>query len=199
MAEVDDLTPGLEGAEGAEDLTLSPSTPEGQTEGEGEGSGGDPLDEIKDEAARAEAKKHRAIARRLDKKAPEEKPDVAVPASQEFLTKTDFYKSNERKAVREATANEDVKANWDKIIPFYTPRRGKETPEDILEDIQDAVTLFKARNPEVKVDDSAAQLQTTVVTQGTAAGVAPKKATDSPALPNYKLPTQPKDWYPKKS
>ena len=52
----------LEGgaSEDAEVLELAPITPS-----EEEVSGSDPLDEISDEAVRAEAKKHRAIARRL--------------------------------------------------------------------------------------------------------------------------------------
>lgn len=161
--------------------------------------GGDPLDEISDEATRAEAKKHRAIARRLEKKevTPEAKPEVKPEApKQEFLTKAEFFKANERKAVREATGDPEVKANWNDIIPFYTPRRGKETPEDIREDINDAITLFNARNAKVARDDSAAQLTTTPVVK-TGGGQVDEVTPKTPNPPNFKLPTKPSEWYTK--
>ena len=190
------VDPNLEvdgAGEGAEDLELEPEvTPEG-TPME---PSGDPLDDIQDETARAEAKKARAIARRVEKK--EETPKAQSPDTSQFLTKTDFYKSNERKAIREITADAEIRAAWNEIIPFYTPRRGKETPEDIKEDILDAITLYKARNPVVEKDDSADQLTTTPVvkTGGGSVDKAPVKPKDPP---NFKLPVPPTEWYAKKS
>lgn len=190
---MDDQTPELDGTgEGVDTLELEPEiTP---TE-----LGGDPLDEISDESARAEAKKWRAIARRTEKK-PDEKPATPVaPAPSEFLTKADFFKSNERKAVREITADADIKASWNEIVPFYTPRRGKETAEDIKEDIQDAITLWKARNPAALEKDSSAD-QLTVSPVVKSGGGGSDKITPKPKdPPNFKLPNQPKDWYAKKS
>ena len=84
---MDDQTPELDGSsEGLDTLELEPEvTPEEKpTE-----LSGDPLDDIKDETARAEAKKNRAIARRLEKEPKVETP--VVPAT-EFLTKADFFK-----------------------------------------------------------------------------------------------------------
>lgn len=200
---MEEQIPALDGAgESAEELELTPTVPT-----EPEEQGGDPLDEISDETARAEAKKWRSIARRMEKKehvAPVAKPAAETPKpepkpeapAQEFLTKADFYKANERKAVREAIADAEVKANWSEIITFYTPRRGKETPEDIAEDIRDAITIFNARNAQKSKDDSAKELSTTKVVKagGGAQGTTPK--TTEP--PNFKLPIQPKDWYAKK-
>lgn len=185
------------GASGsAEELELEPKVPEV----EHEEPGGDPLDDIKDEAARAEAKKHRAIARRGEKRemTPEKKPEQPVAPKEEFLTKSDFYKSNERKAIREATADAEVKANWNEIVPFYTPRRGKETPEDIMEDIRDAITIFNARNAKSTKDNGVDALTATPVAK--TGGHAPGKqsSTATPPLQNFQLPTQPKDWYSKK-
>lgn len=207
----DDQNPGLEGSgEHLEELELSPVTEE---DSEGEGEGGDPLDDIQDPKARAEAKKNRAIVRRSEKETkPEPKPEDAPKSEQEFLTKSDYYRSNEKKAIRSATlekgvvnekgevilAPEEVKANWDKIVPFYTPRRGKETTEDISEDIRDAVILFTARNTVTEKDDSADQLKTNAVLKsggGPTQGKTPKP-TDPP---NFKLPTKPTEWYSKKS
>lgn len=195
--ETDDQTleGGAEG-ENAENLEL-----ELESEGTKE-LGGDPIDEMQDDVAlRAEAKKWRAIARRTEKK-PDEKPvvpPVVVPPTSEFLTKADFFKSNERKAIREITADAEIKANWNEIIPFYTPRRGKETPEDIKEDILDAITLYKARNPGAPAkDDSADQLTTTPVVK-TGGGNIDKTTPKLKDPPNFKLPTKPSEWYGKKS
>lgn len=200
-----DPNPGLDGAsEGAEDLELEPgesTLPENGESGTKE-PGGDPLDDIKDEVARAEAKKHRSIARRVDgKEKPEHKPEEQKPtvSSQEFLTKADFYKANERKAIKQAIADPEIKAHWAEIIPFFSSRHGKETPEDILEDIQDAITLYKVRNPKTETDDSALDLTATPVVK-TGGGIGDKKQIPKVKdPPNFKLPSQPKDWYKKPS
>lgn len=192
-----DQNPGLDGAgKGAEDLELELEG--GSDKSQDQGQGGDPLDDIKDPVARDEAKKYRAIARRNEKpdeKKPDEKPKGDAPSS-EFLTKADFHKANERKAILSVTADEEVKANWDKIIPFYTPRRGKETPEDISEDIKDAIIIFKARNPEVIKDDSALELTGSPVIK--ASGGTGKSAPKTQDPPNFHLPKPPSEWYGKK-
>lgn len=192
---MDDQIPELDGAGGgAEDLELELETTLNET---GTEPSDDPLDDIKDETARAEAKKARAIARRLEKKeeTPDPKPEAKLDTSQ-FVTKADFYKTNERKAIREIiAADAEIKAVWNEIIPFYTPRRGKETPEDIAEDIRDAIILFKARNPEVITDDSADQLTVTSVIK-TGGGSVDKVVPKPKDPPNFKLPTGPQDWYP---
>jgi hypothetical protein len=183
---MDDQTPELDGAsEEATELELESTSTE-------ETLGGDPLDEISDPVARAEAKKHRAIARRqLVKDEPKPAP------KQEFLTKTDFFKSNERKAILQATADPEVKAIWSEVVPFFVSRRGKETPEDVLEDIKDAVTLYKARNPVVEKDTSADELVTSTVVK-TGGGAVGKETPKTAALPNLRPKSQPKDWYAKK-
>lgn len=179
-------------SEEAEELELE-LEPGASDEGLTPEPGGDPLDDIQDETARAEAKKARAILRRQK---PDEAKPVPTPAPTEFLTRADFYKANERKAIREITADAEIKAVWNEVVPFYTPRRGKETPEDIKEDILDAITIYKTRNPVAVTDDSARELTATPVVK-TGGGV-PTKATPAPALSNFKLPTQPSDWYAKK-
>ena len=160
------------------------------------------LDTMTDrEEVLGEVKKIRGISNRIVKKVPKQelpaKPlEPKQPDSSQFLTKADYERSNEKKAIREVTADAFVKDNWDGIRQFYTPRRGKDTPEDILEDIKDAVVVFKARNPE-KPDNGVAQLSQTAVTQGTG-GSAPRQEQKPKDPPNFKLPTQPSSWYPKK-
>lgn len=215
MTEDQDQT--LEGGAGeGESLNLSPNAQDQQTtDQEHEGSGGDPLDDIKDEAARAEAKKFRAIARRHkdsdEAPAPTPAPKAPAPAtSGEFLTKKDFYKSNEKKAIRIATAErgvigpdgeviataEEVKAHWNEIVPGFTSRRGKELPEDILEDITDAVILWKGRQKKPKADNGARDLSTTA---GGGTGGPGIKSKDAPAQTGIKSAVQPTEWFPKKS
>ncbi len=189
---MDDPNLELGGAsEEATELELEPTSTEKTNQG------GDPLDEISDPVVRDQAKRDRAIARRATKK------DPVVPAVEpvvapktDYLSKADFEKANERKAILTVIADDpEVKANWSEIMPFYTPRRGKVTPEDIAEDIKDAVTLFKARNPDKMVDTSADVLTTTPVVKTGGGSVPPKTPTKLPDPPNFHLPKQPKDWY----
>ena len=77
----------------------------------------------------------------------EEKPD-----DKEFLSKKDFYKSNEREAIEEACKNPAVEKHWDKIILSYSGKRGKATVKDIVEDINDSISIFKDRNPDLVKD-----------------------------------------------
>jgi hypothetical protein len=192
-----------------------------------EPQGGDPLDAIQDLAALkfiattfpafkpenkekleaitdrtellGEVKKIRAISQRhkpAEPKSPEATPATpAQPAA--VLTKADFEKSNEKRAVRQAMADEDVKAHWAEIAPLYVNRRGRDTAEDILEDLKDAVILFKGRQgTPVAPNTAAADLAATAGVPGTGAGASPTEpAAKNP--PNFKLPTSPKDWYKK--
>jgi hypothetical protein len=128
----------------------------------------------------------------------------------DFLTKADFEKSNERKAILTAQttgltdakgnvllAPEEVKANFTEIQQFYSPRHGRATAEDIVEDIKDAIILFNARNgkaPEAVVPDLISQ---PVVKSG--GGPSGGKTPEKPAeLPGFKPAVQPTDWYKKK-
>ncbi len=192
---MDDQNPGLDDASGgAEDAELVlETTPEGDESIE---PSGDPLDDIQDPKARDEAKKARAIMQRQSRKeVPAAKEPVKEPApSPDYLTKQDFHKANERKAILEATKDPEIKANWSEIVAFFSSRRGKETPDDILEDIKDAIILYNARNPEKVIDTSATILtESSVIKSGGAPVV---KGSPKPVdPPNFKLPTQPKEWY----
>jgi hypothetical protein len=187
-----------------------------EPEAKAEGEDGDPLDKIEDaEGLRAEAKKFRAIAQRKDKK-PEVKPVVKEDKG-DYLKKSDFELGNQKVAIKMATGKaelnpqkfgvetpeqlgkiqQDILENWDEIIKNYTPRRGKDTAEDILEDIKDAYVLFSVRRPNKEDKPDISELSKTKVIPGQ---VSPKgKETPVKDPPGFKLPSQPKDWYPKKS
>ena len=171
----------------------------------------DPLDEVEDiEELRGKAKGYRSAAQKA-KKPPEPKEEEADEAPESgFLTKKDFYKANEKKAIHALTRVEDsdsdeVKAdkayiteNWDQIRTFYSARKGKETTEDIQDDLGDAVMLFKSKNPPKEDDGSSELSETTGGGGGSKKAPAEEKAEEPPA---YKLPIQPVDkdgnvqWY----
>lgn len=111
----------LEGGASEEALDLELVPEDTSDEGAPE-TGSDPLDDIQDPVARAEAKKFRAIARRTAKA-----PETKAPETSEFLTKADFYKTNEKTAVKAVTADPEIKAVWSQIVPFYTPRRDRKS------------------------------------------------------------------------
>lgn len=64
-----------------------------------------------------------------------------------YLDKDEFYGSIEKVAIRQACEEEDVNTHWAEIMPYYTARRGKTTSADIVEDINDAYTLFRKYHP----------------------------------------------------
>ena len=72
----------------------------------------------------------------------------------EFVTKKEVSDNNEKKAIKMACKNKFIDKNWDKIVKYYSPRRGKEDVKKIVRDIRDAASLFKRNNPsKVKSDE----------------------------------------------
>lgn len=192
-----------------EELELdSPESKEEPSEAT-EGTKSDPLDEIQDmDELRREAKKHRAIAQRHKKKevpkeVPKETPKESKETSKEYLKKSDFELANQKKAIRLATvasdsdsdeiktAKADILENWNEVRQFYTPRRGKDTPEDIFEDIKDAYTVFNTRRVKTEKKPDTSELTTTKVAP---TGNSPVK-TQKKDPPNFHIPKKPDEWY----
>ena len=135
----------------------------------------DPFDAIDDiEELRAKAKEERAKRIRIGKKKGEntvaddgtviKKAQKPVIDESKFVTKDDLYKGNERKAVKQLTVvsdgddestsamKKDLKANWKEVMRFYRDVSGRDTVEDIVEDITDAYQAFRRRNPKGETD-----------------------------------------------
>ena len=92
----------------------------------------------------------------------------------------------------------DVLANWDEIRKNYTPRRGKSTSENILEDIRDATAVFNNRRPPVEeAEEGEVAVEEITKTEAKApVGTPPKpKKPKAKQPPNFKLPTKPDEWY----
>lgn len=151
---------------------------------------GDPLDHISDlEALRKEAKKYRGIASRKGSPAPEKESTET-----QFLTKKDFFRANEKKAINEVRTDAEIDANFDAIKAFYVSRRGQDTPEDIKEDLKDAYFLWKARQAPAS-DDSASSLATMTVTRPS--GSTPKTTVSTDSDPRFQTAARPENWYQK--
>ena len=211
----DEITPTLEENPSEEEQTLELEPTEEATATEEDTQGSDPLDTDDIEAVRKEGKKFRAIANRKPPKAKEEeKPTEEAPKEEapkeDYLKVSDFELENQRSAIKLATLSDesdsdevkaqkaDVLANWDEIRKNYTPRRGKSTPENILEDIKDATAIFNNRRPPVEeAEEGEVEVEEITKTEAKApAGNPPKpKAPKAKNPPNFKLPTKPEDWY----
>lgn len=163
----------------------------------------DPLDVIADpEELRREAKKYRGIASR---KQPEaiEKPVNDSP----YITREEIYENNRKQALDElsnisendplADIKREIDENWADIISYYTPRNGQKTADDILEDIYDAHLVWKRRVGNTSTDDSARNLQATVVTQPVGGVKSDTKKTNS-FDERFKKGTPTSEWYKKK-
>lgn len=124
----------------------------------------------------------------------------------EFVTKKDLYKTNEKAAIKSATTiskddSDEVKAikadldsHWDEIKGFYTGQSGKESPEDIVEDLMDAHAVWLRRNKGKKNDgedkDAKANLATDRGVRG--GGKDSSYQARKRILPKY---TKPSEWY----
>jgi hypothetical protein len=209
----------MENEENQEEETLPETLPEEKNlelepKGKPEGDG-DPLDKLLDkpEELLAEAKKFRSIKERLEKK-PEIKP--IVKDTSDYLKKSDFELANQKAAIKMATGKvdvspktfgveteqlgkiqQDILENWDEVIKNYAPRRGKDTAEDVLEDIKDAYVLFSIRRPNKEGKPDISELSQTKVIPGQASPKEQKPPVKEPS--SFKLPVQPSEWYPKKT
>lgn len=125
-----------------------------------------------------------------------------------FVTKDEVYKKNQKAAIKIATTvdknddsetakiKKDLDDHWDDIKAFYTPRKGKDSAEDIVEDLYDAHAVWARKNSGKGADGKSARADIGA-DRGTggsspARGAAPRKSI----LPKN---VAPKDWYPKKS
>lgn len=191
------------------ELEQDPVQQEEELELAPKGTDADPLDEIQDvDTLRAEAKKFRAISsRHKETKVPVEKkeePVVVAKPDDGFLKKSDFELANQKKAIKAVTTvseqdseeqkklKSDVLENWDAIRQFYTPRRGKDTPEDVQEDIMDAYVLFNARRKPKEAKPDVSGLTEHAAMGGS--GEAPKVGTSKKTL-DVKLGKKPNEWY----
>jgi len=112
-----------------------------------------------------------------------------------YLDKDEFYGSIEKSAIKQACKDEDVNTHWAEILPYYTARRGKTTSADIVEDIQDAYTLFRKYHPEdVEPEDKETVVKLsndkTEIKKGTGQG--DKKVAKKTLFPAAK---KVEDWY----
>ena len=131
----------------------------------------------------------------------------------DFLTRSDFYKHNETVAIKMAEGETkveadsfgmtdeqlseiqaDVKASFDEIKKFYSPKSGKDTSEDIFNDILDAHAAWRRRNPK-KPADADKEARANLTKQKGFKGGSP----DSKTAPKERLVTRPRvppnEWY----
>jgi hypothetical protein len=178
---IDDQNPG-QGGEG-EDVTSQ------EDESQDDSSSSDPLDAIEDEEARAEAKRHRAIARRLEKK---EKEDEEAPKGN-FATKDDLKKiaTNDAKKL----VSDEVKQLWDELVAVPLGGFDPLDSESIAKNMQKRYALYILDNPDKAPDPSTDFTASPDVTANGGGNKAKPKVASRP-LPGYKEPAQPSDWYP---
>jgi len=113
------------------------------------------------------------------------------------ITRGDLNKANEKKAIVEACKDEAVDKNWAEIVKFYTPRRGKDSPEAIVADIQDAKTLWEKNAKPKDGDDKGEDKKSTAdlaADKGKPAGKTGEgKPQERKSILSKKTPVQ--EWY----
>lgn len=129
--------PELGGAGEAIDTTEVPVSGESQTPTDA-GTSGDPLDDIQDPEARAEAKKFRAIARRNADRP--EAPKAPQAPSQPAAGVAKLVTFNAKQLV-----SDEVKANWDELQSIPLGGYDANDPESIAQNMTDRLAILKAK------------------------------------------------------
>lgn len=124
----------------------------------------------------------------------EDKPSEDTP-----MTKKDFYKVNERKAINKfVEEHPEVEENWDDFVKYYPGKRGKETEEDILKDLDDAKTLFdKYHSDSDEDDDKSKRASLSSETTTPKASKKKRKSKKKSGKDLFPEKTPPKEWYKK--
>jgi hypothetical protein len=136
---------------------------------------------------------------------PQAEPKEAVKAT-DPVTHEDLYKMNERMAVRIATTPQDndpedvaaIKAeindNYEEVTKFYTAKSGKNTPEDIVEDLFDAHAAWKRRNAG-KGTDASKRAVSEALREGGVRGSSPSADTKAKTTKFDRPKEGLKNWY----
>ncbi len=76
----------------------------------------------------------------------------------EFLPKADFYKANEKEAISKfVEQNPEMKDSWSDLVQHYSGKRGRDTVSNIVQDLDDAKTLFQKYSPAKESEDKEAK------------------------------------------
>ena len=134
-----------------------------------------------------------------DKNKGNKKVEKKEVKTDEPLTKKEFQKANESKAIKVACENPDIEENWDKIVKFYTPRHGKNDVDGIVEDINDALTLFQKKNGSKEDKEDKKSTADLATDKNLQPGDTSKKKGSTPERKSV-IPKKEtaQDWYPKK-
>ncbi len=163
----------------------------------------DPLDAIEDEDERAEAKKHRAIARRVAKGEKldsegnliEEKKKEEVGDEKPAATKNDLMVM-QRNAAKKLVPQE-VSDVWDELMDIPLGGADELDADSIATNFIKRYNVYRMDNP-IDPDNPAAPLSTSpTVPKSGQGGKKNDSKKDEKGLPGYKEPTQPEEWYPK--
>lgn len=98
---------------------------------------GDPLDDIRDPVARAEAKKYRAIARRKDEPAPSAPPAPSQPAAPAADKTVTF--------LAKQAVSDEVREHWDELLSIPLAGYDATDPASIAANMTARLAVFKAQ------------------------------------------------------
>lgn len=183
-----DHNPELEGAEEALDLN---DTDNNETEDSSvSNTNSDPLDAIQDPVAREEAKKHRAIARRLEKEKGDDK--ISAPTPSNIATKDDLktlVMADAKKMVSPAVAEV-----WDELKAIPLSGFDSMNAESVATNMIERYNIYLSRNP--SPDNSVNDLSVSLRIPMSKGGNTQSNQKKSAELPGYREPIKPDQWYP---
>lgn len=131
-----------------------------------------------------------------EKQKTKEQPKEEKTIGGDPLTKQDFHKINEQKAIAKFIKdNPQVEGEWPKFVSFYRDIRGKNDSESIYQDLDDALTIYQKHNPkEAKEDDK--QTRSDLSSESSLSSSPQKDSGEKPQKKSI-IPkkSRPSEWY----
>jgi len=111
----------------------------------------------------------------------------------DYLPKKDFYKANEQAAIAKfVKENPDAEGSWKELVKHYSGKRGKDNTDNIIQDLDDAWTLYQKHNPPKDSENNEAKAELSKeesLSSSKGGGEKPQKKSIIPKK------TRPSDWY----
>lgn len=134
-----------------------------------------------------QAKKNERLLKKLQSQT------EAQPVRNEFVTKAEFYKANETKAIQEVQAeNPEFKEHWKDIVGYFPNNADRSTPETVKEALYDAHALWKRRQASSETQDTSVKAK---LASSTGKGGSSPNATPEQRKKILQKPASIDEWY----
>lgn len=114
----------------------------------------------------------------------------------DYISRDEFYKANEKEAIEKfVEENPDVEKDWSNFVKQYHGKRGKSTVKSILNDLDDAKTLYDKYSSNDDDSDDRKKRADLAKEKSSPKSGGTKKGKDTSRKRVIPKKDSPKDWY----